>query len=258
MKIRNYLIGKIKRNKILVVLILLGLITTSLGFYYNLIRESKTTYHYTLKDTKDKTQGLFFQRNSGINEDRNEVQKIFTFKKSSILNFNSSQVYYISDDSKFDQVFKYDFNTQVKNVIYENKNKENIRDIFLGKVELYILVDKGIKIFNLENKELNEIELLGLGKYNEFFNQKDSQIFLSYDKCKFVKEACNQEELKDLLFINLSDKKTKELKISEVSEEIINNKLFFGTNKIYKLGNLKKYEDDKGNVNYNFRIFTQF
>jgi len=257
MKLKNYIFGKIKRNLILFVLIILGLFTSSLGFYYNLIRETKTTYHYAFRDSKDKTQSLFFQRNTDRNEDKNIIKSIFTYKKGSILNFSNNQVFYITDDNKFDQIKMYDFDTNTSSFLLQNESKKILKDIYLVENSLLILTNNEIIILNLQNKDLNKLEIKNLGNFNEFFNKVGDEVYLRYDNCKFIIETCYHSDSAELLSVNLKSSETTNLKISEVSQEIL-NKPYFGTNKIFKLGTLKKYTNDEGNKNYNFRIFTQF
>jgi len=258
MKFKNYILGKIKRNIILFILIILGLITTSLGFYYNLIRESKTTYHYTFRDSIDNTKGLFFLRNTDRNEDKNVIDSIFTYKKDTILNFTANKVYFISDDANYDEVKVFDFDTKKDSFLFQNEDKETLKDTFLDKNFLLILSEKNLITINLENKNNSKFEIKNLGKFNEFFNKKGDEIFLRFDNCKFLPDPCYYEEPKELLSFNLKTTESRILKISDTEESVLKNKPYFGTNKIYKLGTLKKYKDDEGNKNYNFRIFTQF
>jgi len=255
MKIKSYLLGKFKRNKILFFLLFFGLVATLLGAYYNTIRESKTTYHYAFRDSKDKTQGLFFQRNTDRNEDKNVVKEIFLFKKGSIVSLTSTDAYFISDSSKSDKVYKYNFNLETLTLFYENPKDNVILDLFLTNDTLFILEKSNLIKINLINNNKEYIEIKNLGVFNEFYEIKDQEMYLSYDNCKYIKESCNHEQTEKIFKINLTNRESGIVKIGETN---FNQRTFFGTNKVYKLDTIKTYKDDEGNKNYNFRVFTQF
>jgi hypothetical protein len=101
--------------------------------------------------------------------------------------------------------------------------------------------------------ELNFTE----AKINEVINHREGELVLGWDGCKFSKEKCKYEGEYPTLIVNLDNKTTQKNTLEKLDAKYLEIKEFFGTNKVYRRGILRKYEKDEGNKNYNFRIFTQ-
>jgi hypothetical protein len=271
-KILNSIKGKFLRNKILFLLIFLSLIATSVGLYYNSVRDLKTTYHFAFKDGPEKEFKLFFQRASDVNEEKKVVNEIFNYNYSSIINFFDNQAYYVSNinGENIDKIYSYDFKVKEISVLFENPNNFIISDLFLYENRIYFIANENLYSFDMKNGEvrqlaerLNNVTMLNQNlpyaySYNEFYTIYDNKVLLIYDNCKFVKEKCSREETPDIFVYDLNSNEISRTKISELDKNYVENKPFFGTNKLYRMGTLKRYTNDKGNENYNFRIFTQF
>lgn len=252
---------KIKDHKILVVLFGLATIAIGVGFYYNLFRENKQTFHYTFRNGPNKEFNLFFQRVSDQPEEKNVVAEIFNFKYGSIVSLKDNKAYYIlnSPYSETDQIYEYDFSSKEGRILYENKDNFIINDIYLLNNNLLILTNSKLMSLNLQNQSMSQIIETNFTetKINEFINHKEGEIILGFDGCKFTKEKCKYEGDKPVMIVNLNFKSSEKSLLENLDSKYLEINEFFGTNKVYRRGILRKYDKDEGNKNYNFRIFTQ-
>lgn len=251
MKISNYLNQKYLRNKILFYLFMIFFSTLTIGIYYNSIKDSKTIYHFGVRNSPEKDSEIFFQRASDINEDKKSINDVFKYKFGTTVNLSGSSAFYIFNDS----VYEYDFNLKESTKLFEKSNF-SIDDIYLHKGLIYLIGDSTLASFNLDSGEFTELSK-GIVS-NEISNIKNESILLEFENCKFVVEKCINQNNNISEVFDLKNNQLNKVKTEEIDKQLNNIESFFGTNKAQRQGIFKKYTKDEGNKNYNLRIFTQF
>jgi hypothetical protein len=252
---------KLNRNKILIYLLFLGVVTSMIGVYYNTVRESKTTYNYAVKDGPNKDYRLFFTRNSDLDEDKKVVEELFRFNYGTIINLHKNSAYFITNSyGTGDKVLMYDFSLKESKIIYDNQQKFEILDSYLdldNKILVVLTTSDLIKI-NLENLETQTYILNPSIEVNEIILVQNDKLVFGFDNCKFNKMSCKFETVKNVLVVDLNSKEEKIEIITDNNNEYLKDLPYFGTNKAFKKGLIGIYQNDKGNRNFTLRVFTRF
>jgi hypothetical protein len=255
---------KLKNNKILIVLICLSVILSLVGIYYNTFRENKQTFHFTTKNGPNKDYLLFFQRVSDQPEEKNVITESFYFKYGTVVNMSQNTAYYIfnSPYNEVDEIYEYNFESKEGKVIYNNPEKKEFNDILLNDNQLFILEKNSMSVFNLITKNIERFQDNIFENVkpipNEFVNFIDDKIIMTFDECKFIKDKCKDLNEPKYYIYDTATQKIEPKNIKDVDKKYLEDSKFFGTNKVYRRGIIRKYEKDEGNLNYSIRIFTQF
>jgi len=260
MSLRSKFLIKISSNKILVILLGLFLLTAGIGFYYNQVRELKTTYHYTIKDGPDKEYRIFFERPSEIDEDKKVLEELFRFKYGTIINITPTKAYYISNQTEtgMDKIYEYDFNLRQNRLVFSNPEEIDLQDAYLFNNKLTVLTKNKLIDINISDLQIVEKQFSASSQINEILNIRNSEIIFGFDNCKFDKAECRFQFFNQVVVLNQNDNSQKIVPVENNMNEYFQDLDFWGTNKVYKLGNVARYEEDKGNRNYTLRMFTRF
>jgi hypothetical protein len=247
---------RLRRNKVLVILTITFFLTSALGYYYNLIKDFKTIFHYSFKPTADRSERIFFNRSSEFDENKEIREELFRYDPETIVNIYNEKAYFISNQSGFHQIFSFNFVERDIELVFENSEKINVYDLFLTQNKLFILSTNKVIEVNLLSSTLKELAFQ-TEIFKQFVNIDNNSIILSEINCSLRAKDCYKEFPPQLLVYNLTTQEISKIAQEESISKILEIKPYIGVNKIYRLGKLNYYKNEKEIKNYNLRFFTQ-